>query len=228
MEVGALTGSLKLVQGHGRLLRSLRFGDDDYHGHVLTVLQTILERDSDNLAAIGEYLDSKYPGPGENVSSGKAATRRIVFSPNVFTVPACDIDLALVAVMMPFDAGLSPVFEAIRGAAEDAGMRCQRVDDFWDDSILVQDIFALIFQSMIVVCDFSGRNPNVFYEAGIAHTLGKHVIPITQSADDIPFDLRHHRYFRYLNNSEGRGALRRALAQRIVTLKGKPGPDGTP
>jgi hypothetical protein len=83
----------------------------------------------------------------------------------------------------------------------------------------VQDIFELIYRSSIVIVDFSGRNPNVFYEAGIAHTLGKNVIPITQSIDDIPFDLRHHRVLKYLNNSEGLQELKRSLEKRLKVLK---------
>jgi nucleoside 2-deoxyribosyltransferase len=58
----------------------------------------------------------------------------------------------------------------------------------------------------------------VFYEAGIAHALGKHVVPITQNAEDIPFDLRHHRYARYLNNGEGHETLRQELVDRFRTL----------
>jgi hypothetical protein len=42
-----------------------------------------------------------------------------------------------------------------------------------------------------------------FYETGIAHTLGRPVVPITQNAEDVPFDLHHHRYQRYLANGEG-------------------------
>ncbi len=101
------------------------------------------------------------------------------------------------------------------------GFQCLRADDIWDDSTVIQDVFSLIFRSHIVICDFSGRNPNVFYEAGIAHTLGKHVVPITQSADDIPFDLRHHRYALYLNNTEGRGKLRSELIARLRGLSEK-------
>jgi len=46
----------------------------------------------------------------------------------------------------------------------------------------------------IGVCDFGDQNPNVFYDA--AHILGKHVIPIAQNANDVPFELRHPRYVR--------------------------------
>lgn len=60
----------------------------------------------------------------------------------------------------------------------------------------------------------------MYYEAGIAHTLGHEVILITQSEHDIPFDLRHLRYIRYLNNAEGRAALTGALQARMLTLLG--------
>ncbi|KQV36333.1 hypothetical protein ASC96_28055 [Rhizobium sp. Root1204] len=62
------------------------------------------------------------------------------------------------------------------------------------------------------------ENPNVFYEAGIAHTLGKHVVPITQNGGDVPADLRHHRYLQYLNNGEGLQSLERQLASRLANI----------
>jgi hypothetical protein len=60
----------------------------------------------------------------------------------------------------------------------------------------------------------------VFYEAGVAHTLGRDVVLITQSENDIPFDLRHLRYIRYLNNGEGRAAMKEQLLKRMQTLLG--------
>ena len=55
---------------------------------------------------------------------------------------------------------------------------------------------------------------------GSAHALGREVILITQSEHDIPFDLRHLRYVRYLNNAEGRAALTEALQARMQTILG--------
>ena len=88
----------------------------------------------------------------------------------------------------------------------------------WEGTTVIQDVFSLIYQSSIVVVDFTGRNPNVFYETGIAHTLGKHVVPITQNDADVPFDLRHHRYLRYLPNTEGLQELASKLTLRLTTL----------
>ncbi len=141
--------------------------------------------------------------------------------PSVFQIPEHEnIELALASAMMPFDAGFNPVYDSIRQAADASGLRCRRADDIWENAAIIQDVVALIDRSRVVVCDCTGRNPNVFYEAGIAHTLGRDVILITQNDNDIPFDLRHLRYIRYLNNGEGLVALTNALQLRMQTILG--------
>lgn len=141
--------------------------------------------------------------------------------PTVFQIPEHEnIEPTLASAMMPFDAGFADVYDSIRQAADNAGLRCRRADDIWENAAIIQDVVALIDRSRIVVCDCTGRNPNVFYEAGIAHTLGREVILITQNEHDIPFDLRHLRYVRYLNNAEGRAALSEALQARMQTILG--------
>lgn len=139
--------------------------------------------------------------------------------PNVFQISEHDrIELNLASVMMPFDQGFTNVFNSISKAAANLGLDCKRADNIWEHATIIQDIVSLIDKSRIVVCDCTGRNPNVFYEAGIAHTLGREVILITQNEQDIPFDLRHLRYIRYLNNTQGLGELELALQGRIRTI----------
>ncbi|GIL17270.1 MAG: hypothetical protein BroJett040_10210 [Oligoflexia bacterium] len=131
-----------------------------------------------------------------------------------------NIEPTLVSAMMPFDASFNEVYTAIREATENVGLKCRRADDIWENPAIIQDVVSLIDRSRVIVCDCTGRNPNVFYEAGIAHTLGREVILITQSEHDIPFDLRHLRYVRYLNNGEGRRVLVAALQSRMQTILG--------
>lgn len=69
--------------------------------------------------------------------------------------------------------------------------------------------------------DFTGRNPNVFYETAIAHRLGRLVVPITQDADDVPFDLTRYRYQRYLANGERPQELVARLAARLADVAGR-------
>jgi hypothetical protein len=139
--------------------------------------------------------------------------------PRVFKIPTALPDPNLVAVMMPFAQAFNPVYQAIQRACEAIGLRCDRADNVWEESEVIQDVFSLIYRSKIVVCDFSNQNPNVFYETGVAHTLGRHVVPIAQNANDVPFDLRHHRYIAYLNNTQGLGELTNRLGPRLRTLR---------
>jgi len=143
----------------------------------------------------------------------------ISFSPSVFNVPKKPVENDLVSVMMPIRKEFDDALKAIKAACSEVDMKGRRVDDIWNNSVLVQDIFELICCSSIVVADFSSRNPNVFYEIGIAHTLGKNVIPISQNITDVPFDLGHHRVLEYLNNSEGLEKLKEDLKKRLKTLK---------
>ena len=95
-----------------------------------------------------------------------------------------------------------------------------RADDIWEHHAIIQDIVNIIARAKVVICDCSGKNPNVFYEAGIAHAIGKEVILITQSEHDVPFDLRHLRYIHYLPNSEGLGELSSSLQAKLRSIRG--------
>jgi hypothetical protein len=217
-EVGILTGHAEEITGHDRLLRSLSFGDDDYPGNVLEVLSGIAKADLPAFEHIEEFVAEHFPDDAEYVSA-KSTERRITFTPNVFNVPSAGQEPDLVVAMMPFNAEFIPVYEALGRACGDAGLRCLRADDIWEDSIIIQDIFNLIFRAHIVIVDFTGKNPNVMYETGIAHTLGRHVVPIAQSIEDVPFDLKHHRVLKYHDNEQGRKRLQEQLQQRLQQLR---------
>lgn len=140
--------------------------------------------------------------------------------PKVFEL-SDQIDEDLVSLMMPFDAAYNGVYETLQAAAHEVRMRCQRADDIWETDTVIQDVANLIGRAKVVICDLTGRNPNVFYETGIAHTLGRDVILITQNAGDVPFDVGHIRHLRYLNNGEGRTRLQEDVVRRLRTLTGR-------
>lgn len=217
-ELGLLTGASETIDDHPRLLRSLYWGDEDYAGNVLSVLREMVESDPRILPIVEAYLDDHFPGDSTYISA-KPAERRITFSPYVFDVPDGYVEPDLVAVMMPFAMEFAVVLGAIKEACRNHDLRCLRVDSVWEEATIVQDIFNLIFRAQVVVVDFTGKNPNVMYETGIAHTLGKHVIPISQSLDDVPFDMRHHRVLTYLANGEGLAGLTSKLTSKLQQFR---------
>lgn len=140
--------------------------------------------------------------------------------PKVFSIARNEtVNRSSASVMMPFGAAFDPVYEALQSAATEVGLVCRRADEIWENPAIIQDIVNLIDKSFVVVCDCTGRNANVFYEIGIAHTLGREVVLISQVDSDIPFDLRHLRYIRYLDNKEGRQELKIALVDRFKYLQ---------
>lgn len=152
----------------------------------------------------------------KNATAKSGATGPKVFSTDSIYQQEDD----LIAVMMPLKADFSSVFVALQTSANALGLRCVRADDIWEHHAVIQDIVNLISKARVVICDCSGKNPNVFYEIGIAHSLGKEVILIAQSEDDVPFDLRHLRYVRYLSNKEGLRDLSKAVETRLKTVIG--------
>lgn len=103
-------------------------------------------------------------------------------------------------VLMPFadERDLQSVYnQHIKPVVSQAGLRCVRADDINDISGVMQSVWEGINRAQLIIADLTNRNANVFYELGIAHTLGKPVIIITQSMDFIPFDLRHLRCIIY-------------------------------
>lgn len=145
----------------------------------------------------------------------KAAQRPV---PTVFQLSSNPVKPKLVSMMMPFSGGFGRVHQTVKATIELEGYECRRADDFWLHAHIMQDIIELICTSQVVICDLSGKNPNVFYEVGIAHTLGKEVILITQSMDDVPFDLRSLRCITYLNNQEGCDKLAADILARLQTI----------
>lgn len=118
-----------------------------------------------------------------------------------------------VFVLMPFDDEFSDIYKfGIKGAAEDVGAYAERVDEQIFTEGILDRIFTQISKSDVVVADMTGRNPNVFYEVGYAHALGKITLLLTQAVEDIPFDLKHRQHIVYGGKID---ALRRDLGERL-------------
>lgn len=140
-------------------------------------------------------------------------------APKLFQLPLeIPAEQDLVAVMMPFEARFADVYVTLQQAVAESGMRCYRADDIWLNDHIMDDVINLIWRARVVIADMTSKNPNVFYETGIAHTLGRNVIPIAQSMDDIPFDLRPIRSVPYLHNREGLADLKAKVVERLKYL----------
>jgi len=119
-------------------------------------------------------------------------------------------------VLMPLTAQWSEaVYSAIGNAAEREKWAVSRADELKGNWVM-RDIWKSIQKAEIVIVDLTGRNPNVFYELGIAHTLGRKSLLLAQDADDIPFDVLGLRTIIYdWNSPESYGKLVRQVREQI-------------
>lgn len=124
-------------------------------------------------------------------------------------------------VLMPFRDPLNEIYQDhIKPTVEGFGLRCQRADDIYNVNSIMEDVWEQVCRARVLVAELTERNPNVFYELGMAHTIGKNAILIAQNIEDVPFDLRHQRVIPYQYTPRGVGRLREALLrtlQRIAT-----------
>ena len=120
-----------------------------------------------------------------------------------------------IAVMMPYSSAFDPVYEAIKQACAEVNYPTRRVDEIYGPNRIIEDVFTTIDTSKLVICDITGKNPNVLYEAGIAHTRNVDVILLTQKSDDVPFNLSQVRYIQYFPNAEGLQKMKGDLVKTI-------------
>lgn len=115
----------------------------------------------------------------------------------IFGQPRRDLK-ADVFVLMPFAEIFKPVFDDhIKPTCEKLNYSVRRADEIYRTSNIISDVWSLSYNAKYVIADCTSKNPNVFYELGVADTIGKEIILITQNKDDVPFDIRHRRYIEY-------------------------------
>jgi hypothetical protein len=127
-----------------------------------------------------------------------------------------DVD---VFVLMPFASEMTDIYyNHIAKIVEKNGITCKRADELFEPGVVMRDIWSFICAAKAIIADCTGRNPNVFYEMGIAHTIGKTVILVTQEERDIPFDIRHLRYIKYAYTPPGMEKFEKDLIEAILSL----------
>lgn len=120
-----------------------------------------------------------------------------------------------VFIAMPFSPELDDVYYlGIREIVAKLGGVCERADEMEYVGGVVEKIYDSIKTADIVIGEITIPNPNVYYEIGFAHALGKPVILLTKNVENTPFDLRGYRHVIYSSITE----LRNRLEGLLCTL----------
>ena len=114
-------------------------------------------------------------------------------------------DAKFIFVLMPFAKEYKEIYDdVIKPLVKEMGLKSLRADEIFGSGAIMEDILKMIAKARIVIADVTKRNHDV--------------IIITQTLDDVPFDLRHLRYIEYSPTLRGSQYLRSELKSTIETL----------
>jgi len=123
-------------------------------------------------------------------------------------------------VAMPIDKDdpqLEDVLEAIKEAAQRCSITAERVDEVESNERITDRILESIRRAEFVIADLTNGRPNVFFEAGYAHGLGKIPIYIARHGTHIHFDIKDYPVIMFRNMRE----LKDGISKRLVALTSK-------
>ena len=126
------------------------------------------------------------------------------------------IDPRLVFVLTPFTQRERSTYAAIKETVSRLSFRCVKSDDEYLSGEILPSVVRHIVQCRFVIANISGRNPNVYYELGLAHALGKPTILVARTLESVPFNLQSRYIVLFDDNAELQDRLRDAITQILA------------
>jgi hypothetical protein len=118
---------------------------------------------------------------------------------------------------MPFAKEFDNVYTSGIKAGLPTDWTCSRSDEKWDIPEAVCKICKSIQESTLIIADVTGKNPNVFLELGLSFGLEKKFILLTQSINDLPFDVRTFNTVLY--EPQSLDVLSKQLREAVIQLR---------
>jgi len=127
-------------------------------------------------------------------------------------------------VMMPFGDWFDLYYQNIYvPAIKEAGFEPVRADEVFTTGSVVEQIWEQIGKAKVLLADLTDKNPNVFYELGLAHAAKKPVVFAAAKVEDVPFDLRHLRVILYeVREPEWAAKLRKDVTDYLKNAMKEP------
>jgi nucleoside 2-deoxyribosyltransferase len=96
-----------------------------------------------------------------------------------------------------FDDVYTTIKSAVEGAVSDNPVRCFRLDENRAAGRISERLLKELQSASFCIADLTGCRPNVMWEIGYAMALRKPTIIVTQSLNELPFDIRDMQSLQY-------------------------------
>jgi hypothetical protein len=134
---------------------------------------------------------------------------------NPVSSTAIDKGKAFVAMAIdPGEASLEDILDTIKAACKENGIHAMRIDEDQSNDRITDRVVGSIRTAEFVIVDLTLARPNVFFEAGFAHGLGKTPIYIAKHGTKLEFDIKDYPIIFFRNMRE----LKVGLIERLQAL----------
>lgn len=171
---------------------------------------------SDKNTSTSSLKNNNKKKPKMNMTTTNLKSEQIgkIFGGGEFT-----IDTNLCFVIMPFNDAMKPIYDDhIKKVIKKEGLTCIRADEIVGVNSITKDIWEQENRARLLIADLTTKNPNVFYELGLAHALGKDVVLLAQSIEDVPFDLKSLRCIIYSYTPRGIKEMEEKLSATVKNI----------
>lgn len=151
-----------------------------------------------------------------NSENSKVVPNEFLKSLGISNSKEFEVDDKQVFVLTPFNDNYRETFFTIRKVCEKLNLRCFRGDEEFIPNDILPSILRQIVKSRLIIVNISGRNPNVMYELGLAHALGKPTIIISHNFTEIPFDLGNKRIIIFNNEEDLKLKLENSITDMLI------------
>jgi len=111
-------------------------------------------------------------------------------------------------------------------AIENSGYKCERA--LPSTGSLIESIIYKLKESSIVLADITDKNPNVFYELGVRHSLSNRTIIVAQDPKYIPSDLKGYWAIIYGTGPKDVDKFKNDIKRIITEIESNPDKEDNP
>lgn len=156
-----------------------------------------------------------YESARRDIGSARDKKNQFLYSLSI-EAEGIKIDHDSAFLLAPINSRYEKQVKLIKSACGDLGIDCKTADEEFLSGPILSVIVKKILAASMVIAIIDGRNPNVFYELGLAHAFGKTVVMVSGGVEDIPFDIQSQRMVVVdWEDQNSLSKVRKALAESI-------------
>jgi hypothetical protein len=174
----------------------------EYAEKINSELQSRLQQSEERIRELNRLVfesieKSTLPSAETNLNAINIAKRSRFLKLLGINTEDLRIELRSIFFLTPLSRIYEPEWHSVREVCSARGFSVRRGNETFVSGNLLRHIVQEIITSNLIIVNISGRNPNVFYELGIAQMLEKRVIMIAKASEKLQFDVNQQQVVLY-------------------------------